>query len=102
AEATVTVDNLPLESPAIAKDTVVPKTAPNEQPQNQLLKKASFLPQFPSGVHVTIGLINEESLYGEWFYENEGFLAIKLSEDSSLYRRGQIVHLNTAHIISIS
>ena len=80
-------NNSPLSQKGTKKDSIVKKTR---------------LPRFPSGVHVTVSMINGNPLVGEWFYEKAGFLKIKLSEDSCHYRRGQIVYLNTEYIISIA
>ena len=80
-------NNSPLSQKGTKKDSIVKKTR---------------LPRFPSGVHVTVSMINGNPLVGEWFYEKAGFLKIKLSEDSCIYRRWQIVYLNTEYIISIA
>ena len=80
-------NNSPLSQKGTKKDSIVKKTR---------------LPRFPSGVHVTVSMINGNPLVGEWVYEKAGFLKIKLSEDSCHYRRGQIVYLNTEYIISIA
>lgn len=77
----------------------------NEQltrsPQKRIINRPR-LPRFPSGVNVTVVMTNGDFVCGEWFYEKDGFLKLKLSADSKLHRLGQIVYLNSAQIVSIS